>query len=96
MKQYRKASPKKTVQKSIRISEEVARYIDKQEGNGFNEKFCNMVLYCMEHEAEINKRVRVAEEQLEFLEKKLNEKEDILIKLENLSHFVNSCLRVIQ
>lgn len=96
MKQYRKASPKKTVQKSIRISEEVAAYIEKQEGNGFNEKLCNMVLYCMEHEAEIKKKITSAENRLKYVEEQINEKYKLLVQLEAISRFVSSCLRVIQ
>lgn len=85
----------KNVQKSIRISEDVLKYIEKQEGNGFNEKLCNMVLYCMEHEAEIKKRVKAAEKRLEFVEKQISEKCDILDKLEVISRFVSSCLRIV-
>lgn len=93
---YIKPNPKKTVQKSIRISEDVAAYIEKQEGNGFNDKLCNMVLYCMEHEAEINKEIASAEKRLEFIENQIRKRHDILQKLEAISRFVSSCLNVIQ
>ena len=96
MKEYRKHTPKKNVQKSIRISEEVAAYIEKQEGNGFNEKLCNMVLYCMEHEAEIKKKISSAEKRLNVVEKQINEKNKLLEQLEAISRFASSCLRVIQ
>ena len=86
----------KNVQKSIRISEDVAKYIEKQEGNGFNEKLCNMVLYCMEHEADIKKKVASAEKRLKTVEKQINEKFKLLEQLESISRFVSSCLRVIQ
>ena len=56
-----KTNQPKNVQKSIRISEDVLKYIEKQEGNGFNEKLCNMVLYFMEHEANIKKKAAAAE-----------------------------------
>lgn len=91
-----KMNQPKNVQKSIRISEDVLKYIEKQEGNGFNEKLCNMVLYCMEHEADIKKKVSAAENRLEFVEKQISEKRDMLEKLESISRFVGSCLRVIQ
>lgn len=94
--EYRKANPKKTIQKSIRISEDVSAYIEKQEGNGFNEKLCNMVLYCMEHEAEIKKKIISAEKRLDFVEKQINEKHKLLEQLEAISRFASSCLRVIQ
>ena len=86
----------KNIQKSIRISEDVAAYIEKQEGNGFNEKLCNMVLYCMEHEAEIKKKVANAEKRLKVVEKQINEKNKLLEQLEAISRFASSCLRVIQ
>ena len=86
----------KNVQKSIRISEDVAQYIEKQEGNGFNEKLCNMILYCMDHEADIKKKVASAEKRLETVEKQINEKCKLLEQLESISRFVSSCLRVIQ
>lgn len=91
-----KTGQPKNIQKSIRISEEVAAYIEKQEGNGFNEKFCNMVLYCMEHESEIKKKVTSAEKRLSIVEKQINEKYKLLEQLESISRFVSSCLRVIQ
>ena len=91
-----KTGQPKNIQKSIRISEEVAAYIEKQEGNGFNEKFCNMVLYCMEHEAEVKKKVTAAEKRLAIVEKQINEKYKLLEQLESISRFVSSCLRVIQ
>lgn len=88
-----KTNQPKNVQKSIRISEDVLKYIEKQEGNGFNEKLCNMVLYCMEHGADIKKKVSAAEKELEVIEKHICEKRNILEKLESISRFVNSCLR---
>ena len=91
-----KTNQPKNVQKSIRISEDVAKYIEKQEGNGFNEKLCNMVLYCMEHEADIKKKISVAEKRLKNVEKQIGEKEELIEKLESISRFVGSCLRVIQ
>ena len=91
-----KTGQPKSVQKSIRISEDVLKYIEKQEGNGFNEKLCNMVLYCMEHEADIKKKVASAEKRLETVEKQINEKRNLLERLESISLFVSSCLRVIQ
>lgn len=91
-----KTNQPKNVHKSIRISEDVLKYIEKQEGNGFNEKLCNIVLYCMEHEADIKKKVSATEKRLEVIEKRIREKEDLLEKLESISRFVGSCLRVIQ
>lgn len=49
----------KNIQKSIRITEKVAEYIEQQNGEGFNEKFCNMVMYCMEKEAELKRQEKL-------------------------------------
>lgn len=43
--------PKKSNLKSVRISDEVMEYIFSCEGNGFNQKFENIVLFCMKEEA---------------------------------------------
>lgn len=91
-----KTGQPKNVQKSIRISEEVAAYIEKQEGNGFNEKLCNMVLYCMEREAEVKKTVAEAEERLKYVSRQIDEKSVTLSKLCKIDVYLNSCLRVIQ
>ncbi len=91
-----KTNQPKNVQKSIRISEDVLKYIENQKGNGFNEKLCNMVLYCMEHEADIKKKVSAAEKRLEFVENQIRERHNLLDKIETISRFVGSCLRVIQ
>lgn len=91
-----KTNQPKNVQKSIRISEDVLKYIENQKGNGFNEKLCNMVLYCMEHEADIKKKVASAEKRLEFVENQIRERHNLLDKIETISRFVGSCLRVIQ
>lgn len=88
-----KTNQPKNVQKSIRISEDVLKYIEKQEGNGFNEKLCNMVLYCMEHEADIRKKLSAAEKRLEFVENQIRERHNLLDKIETISRFADSCIR---
>lgn len=40
----------KNNQKCIRMSDEVLQYIEGFEGNGFNEKFENLVSFCMKEE----------------------------------------------
>lgn len=86
----------KSIQKSIRITKEVYYYIDHQDGEGFNEKFCNMVMYCMKKQDDIKKRVSAAEKELKECEKLINQKQDILAKLRRIESFVNDCCNVIQ
>ena len=38
---------KKTNMKSVRLSDEVLEYVESFEGDGFNQKFENLVLFCM-------------------------------------------------
>lgn len=41
---------KKRNSKSIRLSDEILHYIESYEGNGFNEKFENIILFAMRSE----------------------------------------------
>ena len=86
----------KSIQKSIRITKEVYDYIDQQDGDGFNEKLCNMVMYCMKKQSDIKKRVSAAEKELKECEKLIYQKQDILAKLHRIESFVNNCCNVIQ
>lgn len=86
----------KSIQKSIRITEEVYNYIDRQDGLGFNEKLCNMVMYCMKKQSDIKKRVSAAEKNLKDIENLIYHKQEILNKLHCIESYVNSCCNVIQ
>ena len=59
---------KKTIAKSIRLSQEVFDYIQNYPGNGFNEKFENIILYACRSEKD-------REERIERLDAQINEKE---------------------
>ena len=87
---------RKSIQKSIRITEEVYKYIDQQNGDGFNEKLCNMVMYCMKKQSDIKNQVSAAEKKLKECEKLINQKHDILIKLRRIESYVENCCNVIQ
>lgn len=86
----------KSIQKSIRITKEVYDYIDQQDGEGFNEKFCNMVIYCMKKQADIKKRVSAAEKNLKNIENLIDQKQETLNKLHRIESYINSCCNVIQ
>lgn len=86
----------KNIQKSIRITEQVAQYIEKQNGEGFNEKFCNMVMYCMEKEAELEKQVKYYKERSEYYQTEIDKKRAVLDKLQRIEQYVNSCCNVIR
>lgn len=47
----------KNISKSVRLSNEVYDYVNEFKGNGFNEKFENIVFFCMKTEVERKKRL---------------------------------------
>lgn len=86
----------KNIQKSIRITEKVAEYIEQQNGEGFNEKFCNMVMYCMEKEAELKRQEKLYKNRIEQYNIEIDKKRAILDKLQRIEQYVNSCCNVIR
>ena len=86
----------KNIQKSIRITEQVAQYIEQQNGEGFNEKFCNMVMYCMEKEAELKRQEKLYKNRLEQYNIEIYKKQAVIDKLRRIEQYVNSCFNVIQ
>lgn len=65
---------KKNNSKSIRLSDEVLHYIESYQGNGFNEKFENIILDAMKSEADRQQRLAFLEQQIADREKKLHER----------------------
>lgn len=47
----------KNINKSVRLSNEVYEYVNEFQGNGFNEKFENIVIFSMKTEIERKKRL---------------------------------------
>lgn len=86
----------KNIQKSIRITEKVAQYIEQQNGEGFNEKFCNMVMYCMEKEAELKRQEKLYKNRIEQYNIEIDKKRAVLDKLQRIEQYVNSCCNVIR
>lgn len=48
---------KKVNSRSVRMTNTVKDFVEAQEGNGFNEKFENMVLFCKAKLPEIEKQI---------------------------------------
>lgn len=84
-------SDKKSNLKSIRVSDKVLDYINGYRGNGFNEKFENIILDAMESE---DKRI----EQLEMYDKQIEREKKRYYKmcdqLRLLEPMVQACLHV--
>ena len=80
-------SEKKSINKSIRLSPKVYNYIDSYPGNGFNEKFENIILEAMEFEDERKQR-------LEYLDERINMKLEQISVLEDKIKSLNEFLLV--
>jgi hypothetical protein len=78
--------------KSIRMTDEVLKYVDGFVGTGFNEKFENLVLFCLKEEKVIMERIMEQKKTCEANEKRIGLQRQILTKLESISNSVNSLL----
>lgn len=75
--------------KSVRMTDKVYEYVQTFQGEGFNQKFENMVLYFMEHEKQ--KRETIME-----LDKQIAEKSRDLRKLEKGKELMDDVLESLQ
>ena len=62
---------KKNNLKSVRLSDQVMDYVINFEGEGFNQKFENLVLFCMEQEESKKQRILLLDQQIARQYKKL-------------------------
>lgn len=68
---------KKNNAKSVRMTDEVYAYVESQEGEGFNQKFENLVLYAMKTEKDRQQRIAL-------LDAEIQRKQDILQSLRKM------------
>lgn len=71
----------------MRLTQEVYDYIEQQAGNGFNEKFENIILEAKKGESERKKELARLDKQIE----KQRQKQTLLFEqLTNFNYFLNS------
>ena len=58
--------------KSVRLSDQVMDYVINFEGDGFNQKFENLVLFCMEQEETKKQKIAFLDQQIIKQYKKLD------------------------
>lgn len=63
---------KKNNLKSVRLSDQVMDYVINFEGEGFNQKFENLVLFCMEQEETRKQKIAFLDQQIVKQYKKLD------------------------
>ena len=67
--------------KSVRLSDQVMDYVINFEGEGFNQKFENLVLFCMEQEESKKQRITLLDQQIAKQYKKLDVLQQISSKI---------------
>ena len=72
---------KKVNLKSVRLSDQVMDYVINFEGEGFNQKFENLVLFCMEQEESKKQRITLLDQQIAKQYKKLDVLQQISSKI---------------
>ena len=82
----------KNIAKSIRLSEEVYAYIDGYRGNGFNEKFENIILDYQKAEKDIQARIKARKKELELWERQVHKAAGTVRRLQNLSWRVDQIM----
>lgn len=70
----------KEISKSIRLSNEIYDYIMEFEGNGFNEKFENIIVFSIKTELERRKRLSDVEKLIKERTQELSDLNDNLYK----------------
>ena len=76
---------KKTNSKSIRLSDQVMDYVNKFDGSGFNQKFENLVLFCMKEEENKRERIASLDREIDERYKKLDAVRKLPFQISDLS-----------
>ena len=76
---------KKNNLKSVRLSDQVMDYVINFEGDGFNQKFENLVLFCMEQEETKKQKIAFLDQQIVNQYKKLDALRQLISKISAVS-----------
>lgn len=76
---------KKNNLKSVRLSDQVMDYVINFEGEGFNQKFENLVLFCMEQEETKKQKIAFLDQQIIKQYKKLDALRQLISKISAVS-----------
>lgn len=79
--------------KSVRMTPTVLSYIENHPGNGFNDKFQNIVLFCMKQLPELEKKIKEREDYLKDLDSRLKKHKELFKFLQDVSYYVQAALR---
>lgn len=76
---------KKNNLKSVRLSDQVMDYVINFEGDGFNQKFENLVLFCMEQEETRKQKIAFLDQRIIKQYKKLDALRQLISKISAVS-----------
>ena len=76
---------KKNNLKSVRLSDQVMDYVINFEGDGFNQKFVNLVLFCMEQEETKKQKIAFLDRQIVKQYKKMDALRQLISKISAVS-----------
>lgn len=76
---------KKNNLKSVRLSDQVMDYVINFKGDGFNQKFENLVLFCMEQEETKKQKIAFLDQQIVKQYKKLDALRQLISKISAVS-----------
>ncbi len=73
---------KKEYSRSVRMTETIKNFVEAQSGEGFNEKFENMVLYAMKSIPDIEKQLNEKQDKLQQINKEIAKQQSLQNELE--------------
>lgn len=86
----------KNISKSVRLSQKVFDYINAFDGDGFNQKFENIILFAMEQEDVKRKRLEELDKLIDLRNKELSAINTNLYKARSESRIFLSILRELE
>lgn len=83
----------KGIQKSIRISDDTYKIVMSTHGNGFSDKFENLVDKYARQLPVLDDQIQKRKNKLEDLSEKINEKQKLLHQLERIEYYLRLALQ---
>lgn len=83
----------KDIQKSIRISESTYSIVMSTPGNGFSDKFENLVNKYARQISVLDEQIKKRKNTLEHLSEQINEKQKLLHQLERIEYYLRLVLK---
>lgn len=81
-------SDKKSISKSIRMTEDTYKYINTFSGSGFNAKIETMVYRLQREQKTLDEKVKQKQKELAVLDKQIEEKRHIVSALRSITYYV--------